>query len=200
MTSHFSHCRSPSSGKEKGCAWLRPPSAGRSESQAPGSPRPRQPSCSSSLESLPGQPTRASRRRIIPSSGRPPDGQRVHRNCRYRISLRERPPEVDYPIDGRTADLRIGGYAGEKRIPDEAGSVSFEVNLDRGKTTMRAGFSKPESTRGGAYSGTWNGCLDRRVRHRPVGRERQGSIASGWNEVSIASRASTTVPRGRSGN
>ena len=75
----------------------------------------------------------------------------VVRTGRYRISLRERPPAADYPIDGRTADLRIGGYEAEKPIPEGARSVSFEVDLKRGKATLRAGFSKPDGTRKGAY-------------------------------------------------
>ena len=75
----------------------------------------------------------------------------VARSGRYRFTLQERPPEADYPIDGRVGHLQVGDQQAEQPIPQNATSVAFEVDLEPGKTTMRASFSKPGAGRRGAY-------------------------------------------------
>ena len=75
----------------------------------------------------------------------------VVRSGRYRIRLRERPPVANYPINGTTAHLAIGGQNLEQRIPQGAPETVFELDLEQGKTTMRAEFSKPGRIRRGAY-------------------------------------------------
>ena len=75
----------------------------------------------------------------------------VARSGRYRFTLQERPPEADYPIDGRVGHLQVGDQQAEQPIPQNATSVAFEVDLEPGKTTMRASFSKPGVGRRGAY-------------------------------------------------
>ncbi len=75
----------------------------------------------------------------------------VARPGRYRMTLRERPPEADYPIDGKTGHLQVGDRQAEQQIPEGATSVAIEIDLEQGKTTMRASFWKPGLGRRGAY-------------------------------------------------
>ncbi len=70
---------------------------------------------------------------------------------RYRISLRERPPDADYPIEGSVADLEIGPQTLQKPIPEGDASVTFELDLLQGSTSMRAGFTQADGLRRGAY-------------------------------------------------
>ena len=75
----------------------------------------------------------------------------VMRSGRYRVTLRERPPEANYAIDGDTALLRVGGQEVSQRIAGDATSVEFKVDLHEGKTTMSARFSKAGGSHRGAY-------------------------------------------------
>ena len=75
----------------------------------------------------------------------------VVRAGRYRITLMELPPEAGHPINGSVADLQIGTQRRSRPVPRGATSVALELDLDCGKTTMRAGFSTPDGLRRGAY-------------------------------------------------
>lgn len=75
----------------------------------------------------------------------------VMRAGRYRITLRERPPEADYAIDGDTAELSIGDQEFSQRVDSDATSVDFDVDLKEGTTTMSARFSKASRSHRGAY-------------------------------------------------
>ncbi len=75
----------------------------------------------------------------------------VVRSGRYRVTLMELPPEAQHPINGSSADLRIGSRRQSRQVPRGAISIAFELDLDRGKTTMRAGFTTPDGLRRGAY-------------------------------------------------
>ena len=75
----------------------------------------------------------------------------VVRSGRYRITLRERPPEANFPIDGTTGHLFIEDHRVDQPIPAGTTSVDFEIDLESGKKTMRAGFSKLDGMRRGAY-------------------------------------------------
>ena len=75
----------------------------------------------------------------------------VVRSGRYRFTLRERPAEADYPIQGRTANLQVGRHQADRPIPQGATSVAFEMDLDPGTTTLRASFAKQNGTERGAY-------------------------------------------------
>ena len=75
----------------------------------------------------------------------------VARPGRYRITLRERPPVANYAIDGLIGHLQVGDQRAVQSIPKGARSVAFEMDLERGKTTMRASFSKTDIGRRGAY-------------------------------------------------
>ena len=75
----------------------------------------------------------------------------VMRSGRYRISLRERPPEANHPIDGDVAVLCVGDQELSRRIAGNATNVEFEVDLAKGKTTMSARFSRDGGSHRGAY-------------------------------------------------
>ena len=75
----------------------------------------------------------------------------VARPGRYRITLRERPPVANYAVDGLIGHLQVGDQRAAQSIPKGARSVAFEMDLERGKTTMRASFSKTGTGRRGAY-------------------------------------------------
>ncbi len=75
----------------------------------------------------------------------------VVRSGRYRVILRERPPAANYPIAGDSASLTIGGHTSKRRVSAGAGAVHFDVDLDRGKTTMAATFSTRAGQSRGAY-------------------------------------------------
>ncbi len=75
----------------------------------------------------------------------------VVRSGRYRIRLRERPPVANFPIDGTTAHLSVGDLHFEQEIPPGATHCVFELDLEQGKGTMRAAFSKSPEVRRGAY-------------------------------------------------
>ena len=75
----------------------------------------------------------------------------VMRAGSYRITLRERPPEADYPIDGRSASLQVGNQRLDRPIPELATSVAFDFNLERGKTTMQSTFTNDKGVGRGAY-------------------------------------------------
>ncbi len=75
----------------------------------------------------------------------------VVRAGKYRVSLRERPRIASYPIDGQTATLAVGEQKAQQRIREGATAVSFDVWLERGKTTMAGSFTKADGTTRGAY-------------------------------------------------
>lgn len=75
----------------------------------------------------------------------------VVRSGRYRIRLRERPPVANFPINGTIAHISIGDLDLEQEIPRGATHCDFELDLKRGKVTMRAAFSKSPELRRGAY-------------------------------------------------
>ena len=75
----------------------------------------------------------------------------VIRSGRYRITLREHPPEANHPIDGDVAVLLVGDQELSLRIAGNATSVEFEVDLAKGKTTMSARFIRDGGSHRGAY-------------------------------------------------
>ncbi len=75
----------------------------------------------------------------------------VTRPGAYRVMLRERPPEANYPIDGDLGHLQIGSQNHQQSIPEGAREITFEVELEQGRTTMTAAFSKHDGTKRGAY-------------------------------------------------
>lgn len=76
----------------------------------------------------------------------------VVRPGRYLITLRERPPVADFPIDGDRALLQVGDQNVEKALPPGATSVRFELNLTRGQAILRAAFSKGDRKRGAYFA------------------------------------------------
>ena len=75
----------------------------------------------------------------------------VIRAGQYKVTLRQQPREGGVPIDGQTAQPRIGDHQFEEPISVDSPAISFEIPLEPGKTTMRAWFSKPDGTRRGAF-------------------------------------------------
>ncbi len=75
----------------------------------------------------------------------------VARPGRYQITLRQQPPEAQFPIDAATAKLRIGGPESQKPIPPQAQAVTFEMELEPGSTRLQTWFEPTNGASHGAY-------------------------------------------------
>ncbi len=75
----------------------------------------------------------------------------VAQGGRYEVVLRQQPPEADFPIEGRTARLKIGEVDVSKPVPEKARAVPFAVVLPPGKTKMQTWFTAADGRSRGAY-------------------------------------------------
>jgi arylsulfatase A-like enzyme len=75
----------------------------------------------------------------------------VTRPGSYRITLRERPADAKFPIAATQAELHINGHKEKKPIPEGATSVSFTVDLKRGRTQVQSILTNKDNTTRGAY-------------------------------------------------
>ncbi len=76
----------------------------------------------------------------------------VARTGRYRLTLRERPAVADFPLKAETAALEIGG--GEKitqAVEEGTSGVEFEMDLEKGDTTLRTWLDEADGTSRGAF-------------------------------------------------
>jgi arylsulfatase A-like enzyme len=75
----------------------------------------------------------------------------VARAGRYEITLRERPGWVKYPIRAGIARLKIGDQESLKQIPPGTTGVTFQVNLQAGKTRLQTWLAEKFGAVRGAY-------------------------------------------------
>jgi len=76
----------------------------------------------------------------------------VARKGRYEFTLRQRPAEADFPIQAKTARLKIGNVDTDKPIPTGAAAVTFNVELPAGKTRLQTWFNEtPDRSRGAFF-------------------------------------------------
>ena len=70
---------------------------------------------------------------------------------RYRITLRERPPEANYALPGIRAHLKVGDL--EQQQPIEAGAreAHFELELPAGSTRLQSRLDQSDGSSRGAY-------------------------------------------------
>jgi len=73
------------------------------------------------------------------------------RSGRYEFTLRQRPPEVRYPIDGTAARLAIDGTQAERPVAVGATEVRFTAYLRKGSTRLQTWFCGPAGPLRGAY-------------------------------------------------
>ena len=76
---------------------------------------------------------------------------RVAESGLYALTLMERPPEADYPIEGVEARIKIGPFESKQSIPTDARTVRFETELDAGSTKLWTWFDRADGTTRGAY-------------------------------------------------
>jgi hypothetical protein len=86
----------------------------------------------------------------------------IGRAGRYRFTLRERPAVVKYPLHAGAARLKIGEVALTEKIQPGTTGVTFECNLQPGKTHLQTWLARPavggaasahtRPPRGGAFS------------------------------------------------
>ena len=75
----------------------------------------------------------------------------VARAGNYRVTLMERPIEADFPINATKATLKVGGNTVSKEIAKGARQVSFDVNLEAGRTRLESIIMDDAGTERGAY-------------------------------------------------
>jgi hypothetical protein len=75
----------------------------------------------------------------------------VKKAGRYRISLRQFPPEADRAISAVRAKLRIAGKEMESDVKPSLKAVDFEIELPAGKTKLETWFYDEKDEAGGAY-------------------------------------------------
>lgn len=78
----------------------------------------------------------------------------VAQDGNYRITLRERPSEAEFPINATKATLKVGGKTLSKRIANGAKQVSFDLDLKAGRTRLKSTFVDEAGTERGAYYAT----------------------------------------------
>ena len=75
----------------------------------------------------------------------------ITRAGRYRLSLRQLPEQADRPLVAVRAKVRIAGRDDEASIPAGAQAAVFEVDLERGQTTLETWLHDRNDNTGGAY-------------------------------------------------
>ena len=70
---------------------------------------------------------------------------------RYRISLRQFPPEANRNVVAKRAKLRIGGKEAESKVKPGSKAIDFELDLPAGKTKLETWLFDKKGEAGGAY-------------------------------------------------
>jgi hypothetical protein len=77
----------------------------------------------------------------------------VVRAGHYQITLRQQPPEANFPIEGSRARLQIGEEEWEQPISKGATAITFNIALKPGKTKMQTWFhASGGKSRGACYA------------------------------------------------
>ena len=76
---------------------------------------------------------------------------KVENAGRYKVTLCQWPVEANIPIVAETASVRIAGLEQSGQIEDGAASVSFEMDLPAGDTTVETSLTTVSGETGGAY-------------------------------------------------
>ncbi len=75
----------------------------------------------------------------------------VEQAGQYEITLRQQPAVAKFPIQAETARLTVGKLDVSRPVPAGAASVSFEVQLETGKTRLQTWLSAKNGVSRGAY-------------------------------------------------
>ena len=69
----------------------------------------------------------------------------------YEITLRQQPPEAQFPIEGKTARLQISDVTQERPISPQTQAVTFDIELAAGPTRLQTWFKLRDGYARGAY-------------------------------------------------
>jgi len=75
----------------------------------------------------------------------------VKKAGRYRLTLRQWPPEAGKPVEAVHAKLRIAGQEGESAVEPGTKGVVFELDLPAGQTELTTWLYSKSGAAGGAY-------------------------------------------------
>ena len=75
----------------------------------------------------------------------------VARAGAYRVTLLERPAEADFPINAVKATLKLDGKTLSKEIPEGAKQVTFNLDLEVGRTQLESTIVDESGKERGAY-------------------------------------------------
>lgn len=75
----------------------------------------------------------------------------VHKDGRYRITLRQFPEEADKLVVAKRAKIEIAGQTMEQPVEDESKGVVFEIELPAGPTQLETYLYDQKDKVGGAY-------------------------------------------------
>jgi len=90
----------------------------------------------------------------------------VKRAGRYRLTLRELPPEANGTIAAVRAKLQIAGQELAQDVKPGSESVVFEMDLPEGKTQLQTWLYDKNGKAGGAYDAEVELRSKRRGKHR----------------------------------
>jgi arylsulfatase A-like enzyme len=75
----------------------------------------------------------------------------IAREGTYRVTLRQRPKQVDFPLKAATVRLKIGDRSWSTTVLEEKSKVVFEVELTEGPVRMQTWITSAEGISRGAY-------------------------------------------------
>lgn len=75
----------------------------------------------------------------------------IERAGKYRVTLCQFPLEADTPIVAKTARVKIAGIAQQARVEEDVNSVTFDMDLPAGETTLETFLTTAQGETGGAF-------------------------------------------------